>query len=236
MERKTIVGLIAIAAVAMFAGCMGSTYQVEYSPSGYYSPFGSYQPLLLVNVSGPADDLAIILTDPEEDTHIKHISKDRMIDNFESVDVPMGKVESLSGGTYRLVVKTITPEKVVYEGEVKFKPAIVQIIDTDVKFDYEEKGGYFGVYYWLYGDCSITVKNDGELPVAISEALYITEGEDIKRKEITMREVLRSGEIRNIDRRFYIVGGEQKPSMPNHVKIVLYSSEGEVVASSETRI
>ena len=231
MKKKPIAGLIAIAAivaVVIFAGCVGSPYHVEYSIKG------EYVPQLLVNVSGPADDLAVILTDPEGDTHIAHISKGEIIDNFESVRLSMCKGSSPPGGTYRLVVKTITPEKVVYKTEMKFKPAIVRIIDTEVKFDYEGGLGALGTYYRLYGDSSITVKNDGELPVVLRETQYVVDGKDIG---ITIHKgLLWSGEIKNINDRFYVGGGQQKPPMPNHVKIVLYSSEGETVASSEAEI
>ena len=64
MKKKSIACLIVIAAivaVVIFTGCVGSTYDVEYSIDG--------GPQLLVNVSGPADDLAIILTDPEGLSH-----------------------------------------------------------------------------------------------------------------------------------------------------------------------
>lgn len=101
----SLITIVSIAAVVIFAGCMGSPYDVEYSMDCGYGP------QLLVNVSGPADDLAIILTDPEDNTHIAHISKDRMIDNFESVRVSMCKSGTPPDGTYKLVVKTVTPER-----------------------------------------------------------------------------------------------------------------------------
>jgi hypothetical protein len=223
MKRKTIAGLIAIAAivaVVIFTGCVGK-YSVDSAVAEGY---------LDVDVSGPAEDLAVILTNPEGYTDIEYISKEEMIDNFESVNVRMSKGRSPPAGTYKLVVKTVTPEKVVYKTEMKFKPAIVRITDAEVKFVYEGGRGALGTYYRLYGDSSITVKNDGELPVVLREARYNVDGKEIGRT--IYKGLLCSGEIKNINDYWYVDGGQQKPSMPNHVKIVLYSSEGEIVASS----
>ena len=158
----SLIAIVSIAAVVIFAGCMGSPYDVEYSMDCGYCP------QLLVNVSGPADDLAIILTDPEDNTHIAQISKKSMIDNFERVRVPMCKSRNPPEGTYKLVVKTVTPEKVVYKTEAKFTPADVCITDAYVKLKPSRGVALRHCYYCVVG-YSITAKNDGELPVTIDE-------------------------------------------------------------------
>ena len=177
MKKETIAGLIAIAAIVVaviFAGCVGSPYHVEYSIEGGYGG-----PQLLVNVSGPADDLAIILTDPEEDTHIAYISKEKMIDNFESVKVPICRWrDNPPVGTYKLVVKTVTPEKVVYESEKKFKPAIVLIEHAEVGVKSAGPSPTLSVIGYVYGwlqEYNITVKNEGELPIIIDEIEIIVD-------------------------------------------------------------
>ena len=170
MKNENIASLIAMSAIAtvvIFAGCVGSDYNVEYSIDGGYG-----YPRLLVNVSGPADDLAIILTDPEENTHIAYISKEEMIDNFEGVSVSMCKGGNPHEGTYKLVVKTVTPEKVVYESEKRFKPAIVLIEHAEVGVESAGPSPVYGVIGYVYGwlqEYNITIKNEGELPIIIDE-------------------------------------------------------------------
>ncbi|GEM_PF-4640101 len=231
MERKTIVGLIAVVAIVavvvvmIFAGFTGyieiSPYSVEYSLGLYYA-----RPVLTVNVSGPANDMAIILTNPEGYTAIRSISKMDLIDNFESVKVLMREGRgSLPAGTYRLVVKTITPEKVVYEREVKFKPAIVRITDAEVKL--EET--FFGVYWHLR--YSITVKNDGELPAYIDKVLIIIDGEECIDEHPREDYILGEGEIEGST-----TSTRVKQRYPTDVKIELYSEGEKLLASSVASI
>ena len=174
MKKKPIAGLIAIAAivaVVIFAGCVEkSSYRVEYSPIA--EPF----PRLLVNVSGPSDDLAIILTNPEEYTDIAYISKEDLIDNFESVRVRMCKSGNPPVGTYKLAIKTITPEKVVYEAEEKFTPAVISITNAEITLKWF--GGVASCYRLVGYD--ITVKNEGELPVIIDYVLISISDDEIR--------------------------------------------------------
>ena len=51
--------------------------------------------VLSVNVSGPADELALLLTNPKGETDIRFISKRGLIDNFETVKLVMGDVPYL---------------------------------------------------------------------------------------------------------------------------------------------
>ena len=229
MKNRNIVSLIAISAIAavvIFAGCMGSPYDVEYSMDCGYCP------QLLVNVSGPADDLAIILTDPEDDTHIAQISKERMIDNFESARVPLCRSGNPPDGTYKLVVKTVTPEKVVYKTEAKFTPADVCITDAEVKLKWI--GGHYLIKSGYYlSDYSISVKNDGELPLFLDKILINIDGEEIEIRGSRRLLYGKSSKIEGRDQRSrYYLGQELRTDLST---IELYS-EGELVASSEAEI
>lgn len=111
--------------------------------------------------------------DPEEDTHIVHISKEDLIDNFEGVKVPICRWgDNPPVGTYKLVVKTVTPEKVVYESEKRFKPAIVLIEHAEVGVESAGPSPMHSVIGYVYGwlqEYNITIKNEGELPIIIDE-------------------------------------------------------------------
>lgn len=172
MEKKTIAGLIAIVAivaVVIFSlGCVEkSSYQVEYSAIAK----GSY-PKLMVDVSGPADDLAIILTNPEEYTDVAHISKEEMIDNFERADVRMCENGNPPVGTYKLIIKTITPEKVVYKETLKFSGPKVRIEGAEINTEpwWGEQGYIESI--------NLKVANDGDLPVIFDKVSVIVAGRE----------------------------------------------------------
>lgn len=233
MKNENIASLIAMSAIAtvvIFAGCVGSDYTVEYSIGGGYG-----YPRLLVNVSGPADDLAIILTDPEENTHIAYISKEEMIDNFEGVRVSMCKGGNPPEGTYKLVVKTVTPEKVVYKTEVKFTPADVHITDAEIKLKWIGDHWLIKSGYYI-SDYSIYVKNDGELPLVPDKILINIDGEEIEIWGSPVRVLLlygKSSKIEGIDQRSrYYLG----PELRTDLSIIELYSEENKVASFETEI
>lgn len=244
MKKKGIAGLIVIAAIAMvviFAGCVGSPYHVEYSIDGGYGRLQLFglRPQLLVNVSGPADDLAIILTDPEENTHIAYISKNEMIDNFEGVRISMCKGGTPPDGTYKLVVKTVTPEKVVYKTEAKFTPADVHITDAYVKLEPCRGFALRSCYYRVVG-YSITAKNDGELPVTIDEIIIFLPpspslwgvGIDDEYISDTTHWYVSYGENKVEEDYYNEFLSPQIMDVPTQVTIELYSEE-ELIASFE---
>ena len=219
MKEKSIAGLIVIAAivaVVIFTGCVGK-YSVDSAVDD-----GS----LAVNMSGPAEDLAVIFTNPEGYTSIRYISKNQMIDNFEGVSFSMCKGRSPPAGTYKLVVKTVTPEKVVYKTEMKFKPAIVQITDAKVTLKWHD---YLNVYQMNY---EITVKNDGELPILLDNVLIDLDGKEIESCCIFWAN---SGESEIYKRGSCSSGITDEWRVPNLAKIELYS-EGNKIASFETEI
>ena len=134
-----------------------SLYHFEHSmpvPSGY----------LPVSVKGPADELALILTNPEGETDIRFISKRALIDNFETVKLHMGNAP-LSEGPYILTVKTVTPEKIIYKKELWFTLPDVSIADAEFTYKITHLGGAYGYagYYFLE-IVSLTLINNGDLP------------------------------------------------------------------------
>ncbi len=137
-----------------------SLYHFEYSVP---RPWGK-RARLPVSVSGPADELALILTNPKGETDIKFISKRALIDNFETIYLMMGR-ESLSEGYYTLTVKTVTPEKVIYKKETLFtSPKNVQITGGEITIKRGRSDSYtipkeFNIYF----------KSDGDLPFFFDE-------------------------------------------------------------------
>ena len=119
---------------------------------------------LPVNVSGPADELALLLTNPKGKTDIRFISKRELIDNFETVKLGMGECP-LSEGPYILTVKTVTPEKVIYKKELWFTSPDVSIADAEFTYKITHLGGAYGYagYYFLEMT-SLTLINNGDLP------------------------------------------------------------------------
>lgn len=171
MKKKNMVTLIAIAAivaVVIFAGCVEkSSYRVDYSAVAK----GGY-PKLMVNVSGPADDLAIIFTNPEEYTDIAYISKEDLIDNFERAEVGMCENGNPPIGTYELIIKTITPEKVVYRETPKFSGPKVRIEDAEIN-----TRSWWGEQGYI-DRIDLKVANDGDLPVIFDKVSVIVDGRE----------------------------------------------------------
>ena len=131
-----------------------SLYHIECSKPIAYGEKMAYLP---VSVSGPADDLALMLTNPEGKMNIKFIPKTSLIDNFETRYLWMGE-EPFSEGPYTLTVKTVTPEKVIYKREVWFTaPKNIQITGGEITLARKSN-----CYY--VRDLVLKFKNDGDLP------------------------------------------------------------------------
>lgn len=229
MKKKTIVGLIAIAAivaVVIFAGCIEtSLYGVEYAWE-YNDGYSWESAYLAVNITGPADDIAVIVTNPTGDTTVKTISKEKMIDNFERVKFYTEK--NPPAGTYKFVIKTITPEKVVYETEKKFKPAVLRITKAEVELKPVRRWTMHGYYWGNIEKYSVIVENDGDLPLKVDNAIIFIGEKEIK--EIVMRWVP-PGKREITDTHVYGPLDHE----PTTAEIYLYSGE-EKVASSEASV
>lgn len=148
-----------------------SLYHFEYSKP---KPWGK-SAYLPVSVRGPADELALMLTNPKGKTDIRFISKRELIDNFETKDLMMGS-EPLSKGLYTLTVKTVTPEKVIYKIELWFTAPILKIINhPELKLKRVRRGNvYWDTGYRYYTkEFNFTLKNSGELPIYLDKAEII---------------------------------------------------------------
>lgn len=158
-------------------------YHIECSkpiPNTFWVP---HQASLRISVRGPADELALMLTNPKEETDIKFISKRSLIDNFETVELKMGE-EPFSEGPYTLTVKTVTPEKVVYKKEVWFiSPKNIQIINGEITI-----GCAYGNYRYYVLDGSITSKNEGDLPFFFDtpKIVFTTPGGQREKEELSL--------------------------------------------------
>ncbi len=139
-----------------------SLYHFEYSKP---KPWGR-SARLPVSLSGPADELALMLTNPKGKTDIRFISKRELIDNFETIDLMMGS-EPLSEGPYNLTVKRVTPEKVIYKIELWFTvPKDIQITTGEITL--EHTIGWWHEY--TITKYRLTFKNEGDLPFFFDDA------------------------------------------------------------------
>ena len=169
-----------------------SPYQVEYKPI-----FCNVYACLLVNIGGPADELGIILTNPEAWSTTRFISKRDLIDNFESIKVPLCAKENPPSGTYNLIIKTITPEKIVYQKELIFTPPALEITDAEVR-TIKTEGVYIFKKSWDYylTECDIVVKNWGELPIILCKAVITIKGRKTQEIEWPLFEGVPYGETK----------------------------------------
>jgi murein DD-endopeptidase MepM/ murein hydrolase activator NlpD len=127
---------------------------------------------LRISVNGPADELALMLTNPKGKTDIKFISKRSLIDNFETVDLKMGE-EPFSEGPYTLTVKTVTPEKIIYKKDMWFSsPKNVQMTNGEVTlkcmYDTNRKNYHYNVLKY-----NLAFKNEGSLPFFIDKLIIV---------------------------------------------------------------
>ncbi len=160
-----------------------SLYRIECSkpiPNTFWVP---HKASLRISVRGSADELALMLTNPKGETDIKFISKKALIDNFETVDLRMGK-EPFSEGPYTLTVKTVTPEKVIYKREAWFtSPKNIQITDREITI--ARKYGDYSYYVIKY---SFTFKNEGDLPFFFDhpKIVFTTPGGQREKEEVSL--------------------------------------------------
>ena len=118
--------------------------------------------ILPVSVSGPADNLAIMLTNPKGETYIRFIlpKSKSLIDTFGTVKLRMGNAP-FSEGPYILTV--VTPEKIIYKTELWFTaPKDIQITSGKITLRHAIVAG--GLHAYLVDKCSLTFKNEYDLP------------------------------------------------------------------------
>jgi hypothetical protein len=133
---------------------------------------------LPVTVKGPSDELALMLTNPREETDIIFISKRDLIDNIETVTLDFGKYP-FSEGTYTLTVKTVTPEEVIFKAELWYTvPDIndIQITFGEVKLHYYLKtilGQNRKEDRYEVIECLLIFKNNADLPLFVDNVKLV---------------------------------------------------------------
>jgi hypothetical protein len=169
--------VIGIAFLLLSAGTTGhnwgSSYSVDYtiaSPDGFDARFKT-------TVKGPAAKLAVILTDPKGESDTQIIEKESMISNSQTVELPM---RNLREGTYVLTVKTVEPEKVVWQKNIPL--SLGQLAVADVKFDLTPNLGPFEGYC-LEG-VNVVLNKDGNLPVKFADCSAAVDGNECRSKSI----------------------------------------------------
>jgi hypothetical protein len=132
--RKICGCVVAITALALLAGTLvnwgcskkddvsqGSSYSVEYK----IATMSGSDTVVEAVVKGPAAKLVVILTDPKGIlSDVQKVEKEEMIiTNPQTVKVLMRNPQA---GTWILTVKTVEPEKVVWQKKITFSPAMVE--------------------------------------------------------------------------------------------------------------
>ena len=161
--------------LAAGAGCSqkdgatwGSPYSVDHkvvSPNGFYAEIET-------TIKGPAAKLAVVLTDPAGKSDHVIVEKDQMMSNTHTLNLPMIEPQA---GTYVLAVKTVDPEKIVWQKQVTFSAA--QLSVKDVTFGFEPCKTWGGNFcgYGL-GDVQIALEKSGNLPVKVSDPSFTLDG------------------------------------------------------------
>jgi hypothetical protein len=101
--------------------------------------------------------LAVILTDPKGEPEIRTIEKEQMMANSAS---RYFSIRSPQAGTYVLVVKTVEPEKVVWQGKIEFLPTELVIEDVEIAASSGMLGGV---------NVIVSVRKSGNLPAVITD-------------------------------------------------------------------
>jgi len=142
-----------------------SPYSVDYRQVSLQS---SNQAAFETTIRGPAAQLAVILKGPEGEPEITTISKEDMIANCYVTKVPMRQPQA---GTWTLLVKTIDPEKVVWQKDVPLSLNKLTITGVEPIFQLDEKLGH------ELTAIRLTVTKDGNLPVVFDNVSYTLDGE-----------------------------------------------------------
>jgi hypothetical protein len=148
------------------AGC--SNLVNPYSVGYKISPDGE-SPCLKVSISGPAAELAVILTDQTGKSHVDIIQKEALITGHLETSV-YPRFDSgdrfFHAGAYSLAVKTVDPEKVVWQTKLIFSPTCLKVEDVKVTF-----GLYNGIDSNQYppgtvpAEVLLFIRKTGNLPI-----------------------------------------------------------------------
>ena len=179
---------------------------------------------LKVRVEGEASSLKLMLSNPEGDTSTAYISKDELLDGAEVEKLRMADYrETPKAGTYTLIIKKGLAGDTVYQEELTFNGADVNI--EKIKFQTES---YEFLGKGVITKISLTISNDGDLPAIFDKMVVIIDGDT---SEFLFYEELLPKESREVTEPAYISLKEGTYS----VTVKLYSNEVEL-ASYDTQV
>jgi hypothetical protein len=153
----------------------GSAYTVDYTVASE----GEADARLKATVKGPAAKLAVILTDPRGESATQLIDKEYMISNCQTVELLM---QTPREGTYVLTVKTVEPEKVVWQKKIPL--SLGQLAVADVTFDFAPNLGQRFEGYFVNG-IKVVLKKDGNLPVKFTGVSTALDGKECRQVSIS---------------------------------------------------
>lgn len=146
-------GILVIGSFSLLAGCKPA-YEVEYKLVA-----GGREPSVEIKVSGKAAELAVVLTFPDAQNHVQFISQYDMITNCHTATLRLVNYDDrVQPGMYKLMVKTVSPEQVVYRTNFELTPGPIEVTDLQLEGIVQE-GRLFPT------KCRIHVTNRGSLPV-----------------------------------------------------------------------
>jgi hypothetical protein len=163
--------LVVLAVMPCIIGCSGlfsAPYKLEYE---VVSSYGVAK--IVARITGPADNLAVILVGPNErpsDSEI--IKKEDMVTGMNSVTVSLKMDKNLPEGTYTIVVKSVEKDKVVFKSPINLTAGEVACDGVFV-----EPNLYIGGY--RIGKLSFIFHKTGNLPIAICMKWLRINGEEI---------------------------------------------------------
>lgn len=202
----------------------GSGYQVDYKIGD-----NGARAVVKTTVRGPAAKLAVILTDPKGKSRTEVIGKEDMISNSHTVQVAMSDWNSAEEGKYQLKVKTIDPERVVWQTALQL--SIGKLAFRDVRFDFTPepwgKSGYclqsIGVVFEHTGDLPVMMRGlpsitmDGKPWDGVILAGIVIHPEGTVYIQHGVRDVFKPGERHVMKGRLWFVKGLNNESDENFV-------------------
>lgn len=170
--KKTYVITVVATVALVLAGMVGCSNKTAYSVD-YKIVSDGFNAGIEATVKGPAAKLAVILTDPKGVADIQTIEKSQMIANSQTVKVAM---RDLQAGIWILAVKTIDPEKVVWQEDIPLSLGQLAVVDIgEFNLIPNPFGAVDDSLKFLTG-FKVVLKKDGNLPVEFIDYLVEVNG------------------------------------------------------------
>lgn len=161
MVTKNVCAFLVLSVLAgfTFTGC-GSPYSAEYK-----IVTDGNNAYVETTIKGPAANLAVILTGPSGKSETAIVEKNRMISNCQTARCYMQDVQE---GKWVLTVKTVDPEKVVWQKEIAL--SLGQLTVKDVVFGIRPFNGWTGDRFRGYEITGIrlVLQNTGNMPIVFT--------------------------------------------------------------------